>query len=151
MSRSTSSTRRSRSTAAGGSRSSAQSESRARRQNIRSVQRSTGRDGGGAAHPLFDHEDIRRWAEERGAVPTCVRGTGRHGETGMIRLEFPRFGEEPKLQPINWDQWFEKFDQNGLALLVQEETGRGEKSNFNKLLKRSTVEAKAKPKVRGAH
>jgi hypothetical protein len=113
--------------------------------------RSASRTGGGAAYPLFDREDIRRWAEERGAVPTCVRGTGRRNDMGMIRLEFPRFGEEPKLQPINWDQWFEKFDQNGLALLVQDETGSGEKSNFNKLVKRSTVAAKAKPKVRGAH
>lgn len=121
------------------------------RRSSRTAASRSGRDAGGAAHPLFDHEDIRRWAEERGAVPTCVRGTGRRGDTGMIRLEFPRFGEEPKLQPINWDQWLEKFDQNELALLVQDETGRGEKSNFNKLVKRSTVAAKAKPKVRGAH
>lgn len=69
----------------------------------------------------------------------------------MIRLEFPRFGEEPRLQPINWDQWLEKFDRNGLALLVQDETASGEKSNFHKLVKRTTVEAKAKPKARGAH
>ena len=35
-----------------------------------------------------DHEEIRRWAEERGAKPSCVRGTGGEGDIGMIRLDF---------------------------------------------------------------
>jgi hypothetical protein len=100
---------------------------------------------------MVDHEEIRRWAEDRGAVPTCVRGTGGHGDTGMIRLEFPRFGEEPKLEPITWDEWFEKFDQNDLALMVQEQTASGEKSNFNKLVRRATARGRAKPKARTAH
>jgi len=69
----------------------------------------------------------------------------------MIRLEFPRFGEEPKLQAIGWDDWFEKFDESGLALLVQEQTARGQKSNFNKLVKRETAAAKSKPRTRAAH
>jgi len=36
-----------------------------------------------------DHEEIRRWAEERNAKPTCVRGTGKRGDAGMLRLDFP--------------------------------------------------------------
>lgn len=131
---------------------SAQAQSRARRQRIRQVQSASGRAGGGAAYPLVNHEEIREWAEVRGAVPTCVRGTGSRGrgDTGMIRLEFPRFGEEPKLQPISWDRWFEKFDDSGLALMVQEERAIGDRSNFNKLVKRATALAKAKPRVRAA-
>jgi len=103
-----------------------------------------------AAHPLVDHDDIRRWAEQRGAVPTCVRGTGSRSDTGMIRLEFPRYGEEPELQPIIWDEWFEKFEEKCLALMVQEETTSGQKSNFNKLVSRQTAAGKSKPKVRAA-
>ena len=80
-----------------------------------------------------------------------MRAIAGSGDTGIIRLEFPRFGEEPKLQPINWDQWFDKFDQNDLALMVREETAGGEKSNFNKLVKRATARGNAKPKVRTAH
>jgi hypothetical protein len=98
----------------------------------------------------MEHEEIRRWAEDRGAVPTCVRGTGGRGDTGMIRLEFPSYGEEPKLQPINWDEWFEKFDEKDLALMVQEETAGGERSNFNKLVSRQSAASKAKPKTRTA-
>jgi hypothetical protein len=86
-----------------------------------------------------DHEFIKAWAEERGAKPTAVKGTGGGDDVGMIRLDFPGFSGEGKLEPISWDEWFEKFDEADLALLYQEETAGGQKSNFNKLVKRSTV------------
>lgn len=90
---------------------------------------------------LTDHDEIQQWAEERNAKPACVRGTGDSGDIGMIRLEFPDYsGDEPSLQQINWDEWFEKFDENNLALLVQERTAAGEQSNFNKLVSRETAE-----------
>ncbi len=87
-----------------------------------------------------DHEFIKSWAEERGAKPTAVKGTGGGDDVGMIRLDFPGYSGEGKLEPISWDEWFEKFDEADLALLDQEETAGGQKSNFNKLVKRSTVE-----------
>jgi hypothetical protein len=85
-----------------------------------------------------DHEEIRRWAEERGAKPSCVRGTGAKHDVGMLRLDFPGYTGEDKLQPISWDEWFEKFDERKLALVYQEETADGEKSNFNKLISRDS-------------
>jgi hypothetical protein len=48
--------------------------------------------------------------------------------------------------PISWDDWFAKFDESGLALLFQEETAGGERSNFNKLVKRETVEGQGAKK-----
>lgn len=89
-----------------------------------------------------DHEEIQRWAEERGAKPSCVRGTGGKGGVGMIRLDFPGYSGEGSLEAIEWDEWFEKFDESNLALLYQEETADGEKSNFNKLVSRDTADAK---------
>lgn len=91
---------------------------------------------GNSGHPLTDHDQIRSWAEERGAHPACVRGTGNKGDIGMIRLDFPGYSGETSLEPIEWEEWFSKFDENGLALLVQDATARGQKSNFNKLVKR---------------
>ena len=102
-----------------------------------------------AGHPLTDHEQIRSWAEERGGVPSCVKRTGGRGDIGMIRLNFPGYSGEESLQEISWEDWFQKFDENGLALLVQETTAGGEQSNFNKLVKRST--AKTRPRTRAAH
>lgn len=90
-----------------------------------------------------DHEEIRRWAEERGAKPACVRGTGGKGDTGMIRLDFPGFSGEGSLEEISWEDFFAKFDEQALALLYQEQTARGQKSNFNKLIARETAELSA--------
>ena len=96
-----------------------------------------------AAHPLTDHEEIRAWAEERDAKPACVRGTGRQkGDTGMIRLDFPGYSGAEKLQEISWRDWFRSFDQNNLALLVQDSTARGQRSNFNKLVARRPASAR---------
>jgi hypothetical protein len=92
-----------------------------------------------SSRPLTDHNEIRRWAEERGAHPACVRGTRSSDDIGLIRLDFPGYSGEGKLEEISWDEWFEKFDQSGLALLIQDETARGQRSNFNKLVSRETA------------
>ena len=84
----------------------------------------------------IDHDEIRQWAQDRGAKPSCVRGTGGKGDIGMLRLDFPGYSGEDTLEHIDWDEWFEKFDERGLALLYQETTASGEKSNFNKLMSR---------------
>jgi len=88
-----------------------------------------------------DHDEIRQWAEERGAHPACVRGTGDKGDTGLLRLDFPGYSGGDSLQEITWDEFFQKFDEQGLALLYQESTARGQQSNFNKLVSRETAEA----------
>jgi hypothetical protein len=91
---------------------------------------------------LTDHEEILQWAEERGAKPARVHGTGGNSDVGIIRLMFPGYSEseEDSLEEISWDDWFEEFDKRNLALIVQEETASGTKSNFNKLVSRETVE-----------
>jgi hypothetical protein len=83
-----------------------------------------------------NHDEIRKWAESRGAKPACVKGTGGKGDTGLLRLDFPGYSGADSLQEISWDEFFEKFDDQNLALLYQEETSAGQKSNFNKLVSR---------------
>jgi hypothetical protein len=83
-----------------------------------------------------DHEEIRKWAQERGGKPSCVLGTGGGGDTGVLRIDFPGYSGEKSLKEITWDEFFEKFDEQNLALLYQEKTKDGEKSNFNKLVHR---------------
>jgi hypothetical protein len=83
-----------------------------------------------------DHDEIRKWAEARGAVPAEVRGTERGDEAGILRFEFPNAPNhnDSKLEEISWDEFFEKFDERGLELVYQERTANGEESNFNKLV-----------------
>ncbi len=91
-----------------------------------------------------DHEEIRRWAEARGATPARVAGTGGRGGPGMIRLDFPGYSGAESLEPISWDEWFQAFDDNNLALVYQETTASGEPSNFNKLVGRETAVARSR-------
>src|SRR3954465_10559228 len=86
-----------------------------------------------------DHEEIRRWAEERGGKPSHVKSTETGDDVGIIRIDFPGFSGEGSLEEITWDEFFEKFDDNDLALIYQEETADGERSNFNKLVKAETA------------
>ena len=92
-----------------------------------------------------DHDEIRKWAEARGGRPAVVRSTQGKGGTGIVRLEFPDApnANDDALEEISWDEFFEKFDESNLALLYQEKTADGQRSNFNKLVGRETAEARA--------
>src|SRR5690242_9398569 len=90
-----------------------------------------------------DHDQIRRWVEERGGWPAEVASTEREGEAGILRIDFPGYTGEGSLKRISWDSWFEKFDRAKLAFVYQETTSGGERSNFNKLVGRETAEARA--------
>ena len=83
-----------------------------------------------------DHDTIRKWAETRGAMPAEVRNTHRGSQTGILRFCFPkaRNRNDENLKEISWDEFFDKFDQNGLELIYQEKTAGGARSNFNKLI-----------------
>ena len=89
---------------------------------------------------LTDHEAVRRWAEEHGARPTCVKGTGDGQDPGIIRLDSPGHSGEESLQSIDWDEWFRKFDESGLALIVGDEDAA---PNFNKLVRRDAIKTSA--------
>ena len=88
-----------------------------------------------------DHEAIRRFAEARGGRPAAVEGTGSGNDPGILRIAFPDRPEadDESLEEISWDEWFRAFDENGLALVYQEQTADGQESRFNKLVDRETV------------
>jgi hypothetical protein len=44
--------------------------------------------------------------------------------------------ERDKLEHIDWEEWFDTFDSNNLALLYQEQKSSGEDSTFAKLVRR---------------
>jgi hypothetical protein len=81
------------------------------------------------------HEVIRRWAEEREGRPAYVEGTERDGDVGVLRIEFPGYGDESGLSLITWEEFFDKFDEKNLTFLYQDETADGEVSRFFKLIK----------------
>lgn len=87
----------------------------------------------------MEHDEIKRWAEDHGGKPACISGTGGKNDVGMLRLMFPDspFANDENLRELDWSDWFEAFDANGLALVYDPE------SRFNKVIARSTAEARA--------
>jgi hypothetical protein len=83
-----------------------------------------------------DHDEIRRWAEARNAIPCEVASTERNGEPGILRFCFPKAKNrnDDSLKEIDWEDFLAKFDENGLSLVYQEKTAGGARSNFNKLI-----------------
>jgi hypothetical protein len=88
------------------------------------------------AKTTTNHDEIRRWVEDRGGRPARVKETGRDGDPGILRIDYPGRGDDESLEEISWDDWFEWFDRNELAFLYQEETSGGSESRFSKLVSR---------------
>ncbi len=83
---------------------------------------------------ITSHEEIRHWAEERGGKPAHVRNTSAKGAPGLLRIDFG--GPADELEDVDWDTWFDEFDDAKLALVVEEETGQGELNRESKLVHR---------------
>lgn len=89
-----------------------------------------------SAIATIDHEQIRRWVEERGGCPSHVKSTADGDDPGILRIDFPGYSGKQSLEQLDWDTWFQAFEDNELALLVQE----GKDSRFNKLVSRDSVD-----------
>jgi hypothetical protein len=92
-----------------------------------------------------DHNEIRKWVEERGGNPATVKETGKGDKPGVLRIDYPGFRGEESLEKITWEEFFDSFEENRLAFLYQDTVGSGEESRFSKLIDRdsSTQTAKA--------
>ena len=98
-----------------------------------------------------DHDEIRQWAESRGAIPSEVASTHSKEEAGILRFQFPDAPEknDDALSEISWEAFFDKFDENGLTFLYQEKNASGHKSNFNKFV-REEGEGSSRKSKKGA-
>lgn len=84
-----------------------------------------------SSNTTTDHDEIREWAEARDGHPAKV-DTG--GDGGILRIDFGK--PEDNLEAIEWDEFFEIFDENNLAFLYQDKTADGSESRFNKFVNR---------------
>src|SRR3712207_6645416 len=92
-----------------------------------------------------DHDEVRRWAEERGGRPSVVR-TG-HRKGGILRFDFGE--DDEKLEETSWEEFFQIFEDSKLALLHQDEIGSGQTSRFFKFVAREAASSPRSAK-RGA-
>jgi hypothetical protein len=88
----------------------------------------------GESATTTDHERIRRWVEARDGTPAAVRATESGDDPGVLRIRF-RDESADDLDAIDWDQFFEKFEESELAFLYQDQTADGGTSRFHKFVK----------------
>ncbi len=93
--------------------------------------------------PTTNHDEIRRWVEERGGHPAVVKGTEGKRSGGVLRIDYPGFSGEGTLEKISWEEFFETFEEANLAFLYQDETKDGAESRFSKLIDRDAEKGKA--------
>jgi hypothetical protein len=87
-----------------------------------------------------NRDDIRRWTEARNGVPAAVVRPKSAKETNLICIHFPDDQGDGAQDKISWDDWFARFETAKLALLYQEQTAGGDRSNFHQLVSRKTVD-----------
>ena len=90
------------------------------------------------AQTTTDHDTIRNWAEDRDGRPATVAATEEGDEPGVLTIHFHGVHDEADedLEDISWDDWFDKFEDENLAFLHQDETADGSTSRFFKLVAR---------------
>lgn len=68
------------------------------------------------------------------------RGREKHprqrDDTGILRIDFPGYSSG-SFEEISWEELFGKLDREKLALVYQDTTARGRKSNFNKIVEQA--------------
>ena len=89
-----------------------------------------------------DHNEIRRWVEERGGHPARVKDTESKNSPGLLRIDYPGFSGGDSLEAISWDEFFIGFDENNLAFVYQEQKKDGSESRFSKLIDRGSIKEK---------
>ena len=88
------------------------------------------------AQTTTNHDEIRKWAEEKGGKPAAVESTHSSDDPGIIRIMFPDApnSEHDALVEISWDEFFKEFEDRKLALIHEED------SMFSKLVSRDSAE-----------
>lgn len=81
-----------------------------------------------------DHDQIRAWIEARDGAPATVASTAGDHEPGVLRVLFQEQQSGDSLEEIPWDDFFEKFEEEKLAILYQDETKQRKTSRFFKFV-----------------
>jgi len=77
-----------------------------------------------SAKTTTNHDEIRKWVEQRGGHPAVVKATENKGQPGgLLRIDYdePGGNDDTRLHRINWDEFFKSFDDNDIAFLYDPE------------------------------
>ncbi len=95
---------------------------------------------------LTSREDIRDWAAARIGSPAIVDVSPESGTQPLLRIVFDQAAYQDQDRAdrppnaggydlVEWDEWFDLFEKQGLALAVNEEVP-GRKDSWHEIVKR---------------
>ena len=85
-----------------------------------------------------NHENIKRWVEDRGGHPARVKGTNEKSGSGVLVIDYPGNSGTQTLEAITWDEFFKGFEENKLAFLYADARKTDSQSRFSKLINRDS-------------
>lgn len=91
-------------------------------------------------HKTQDHTEIQHWIEERDGKPGLVRGSDEASTVPSLAVDFPDHSQEMTVESISWEEFFTRFDAEGLVFVYKDETTGGEKSNFYKVVDQDNLD-----------
>jgi hypothetical protein len=84
-----------------------------------------------------NHDEIKRWVEQRGGRPAVLGAVGRGGRATGLRIDFPEYRIKAALKRITWDEFFAAFDAAGYGFAYQDEAAPGQLSRFYRFVRRA--------------
>lgn len=67
-----------------------------------------------------DQEEVRIWMEEHGGIP-AVTNRSQNGGEGILAI---KFGDDPTMEEVSWQEFFDRFESSSLALRYDGEVER---------------------------
>ena len=81
----------------------------------------------------IDNDEIRAWIEEKGGIPTTIKGMSEDEEDGvesadMLHISFDP--TDPNMVEMDWEEFFERLENENLALVYDPEANEDEAREF---------------------
>lgn len=83
-----------------------------------------------AARRTQDHDEIRAWVEKQGGTPAVASAAD--NDTLVLRIRFDP--AEDNARVVEWEEFFDTFDNNDLAFIYQMD-GVGKDRRFFKFVR----------------
>lgn len=88
-----------------------------------------------------DEEEIRSWIEERSGVPVLIKGVEENGVESPDMLHIAFGPILPDMEKVAWDEFFERFENEQLALEYDDAAPREQIPDFEFVDRERELEA----------
>lgn len=78
----------------------------------------------------IDNDEIRSWIEERGGVPATIKGASEEGDESADMLHISFDPADPNMEEMDWEEFFERFENENLALVYDDAASQDEEHDF---------------------